>query len=218
MKNSTLWKSLVKAGLHHHNTAVFFVESFLLEVISRSQLPQNSKILYLCFRRKLLQNRHGSDWSITVCVILVSCYLVHELPLPYCMRRYMFETRKSYACSKSIEKTADSFPPLRYGFFLLTSNKLGSIRSLAQNICQSNILDKDLFQVGIWEIDAVFKLWQFLLLPIWISHVRNVCSKNSINIFQDFVLQNLNLCVKICSKLLTNELKTRCTTLLYIFH
>ena len=90
--------------------------------------------------------------------------------------------------------------------FLLTSNKLGSMSSLAQNICQSNISDKDLFQVSIGEIDAVFKLCQFLLLPIWISHVRNVCWKNSINFFQDSVLQNLNLCVKICSKLLTNEL------------
>ena len=29
----------------------------------------------------------------------------------------MFETRKSYACSKSIEKTPDSFPPFQYGFF-----------------------------------------------------------------------------------------------------
>ena len=83
--------------------------------------------------------------------------------------------------------------------FLLTSNKLGSISSLAQNTCQLNILDKDLFQVGIWEVDAVFKLCQFLLFPIWISYVRNVCWKNSINFFQDFVLQNLNLCVKICS-------------------
>ena len=41
MKNSTLWKSLIKSSLHHHNTAVFIVESFLLEVTSRSQLPQN---------------------------------------------------------------------------------------------------------------------------------------------------------------------------------
>ena len=117
MKKFYSWMSLVKSSLHDHNRAAFIVKSFLPEVISRSQLPQNSKILYLCFRRKLLQNRHGSDWSITVCVILVSSYLVHELPLPYCMWRYMFETRKSYACSKSIEKTPDSFPPLRYGFF-----------------------------------------------------------------------------------------------------
>ena len=56
--------------------------------------------------------------------------------------------------------------------FLLTSNKLDSMSSLAQNACQSNILDKDLFQVSIWEIDAAFKLRQFLLLPIWISHVE----------------------------------------------
>ena len=118
MKKFYSWKSLVKSGLHDHNRAAFFVKSFLPEVISRLQLPQNSKILYLCFRKRLLQNWHGSDWSIiTVCVILVSSYLVHELPLPYCVRCYMFETRKSYACSKSIEKTPDSFPPLQYGFF-----------------------------------------------------------------------------------------------------
>ena len=117
MKKFYSWKLLVKSSLHDHYRAAFIVKSFLPEVISRSQLPQNSKILYLCFRRKLLQNRYGNDWSITVCVILVSSYLVHELPLPYCMRRYMSETRKSYSCSKSIEKTPDSFPPLRYGFF-----------------------------------------------------------------------------------------------------
>ena len=114
MKKFYSWKSLVKSSLHDHNWADFIVISFLPKVISRSQLPQNSKILYLCFRRKLLQNQHGSDWSL--CVILVSSYLVHELPLPYCMRRYLFETRKSYVCSKPIEKTPDSFPPLHYSF------------------------------------------------------------------------------------------------------
>ena len=117
MKKFYSWKSLGKSSLHDYNREVFIVKSFLPEFISRSQLPQISKILYLCFRRRLLQNRHGNDWSITVCVILVSSYLVHELPSPYCMRRYMFETRKSYACSKLIGKTPDSFPPLRYSFF-----------------------------------------------------------------------------------------------------
>ena len=115
--------------------------------------------------RRLLQNRHGSDWNITV--ILVSPYSVQELPLPNCMRQCLFETRKS----KTIEKTPNSFTPLCYGFFLLTLNKLGSISCLAQKICQSNILDKDLFQVNIWEIEAIFMLCQFFLLPIWISHV-----------------------------------------------
>ena len=71
--------------------------------------------------------------------------------------------------------------------FLSTSNKLGSISSLPQNMYQSKILDKDLFQVGNEEIDTVFKLCQFLLLAIWINHVRNVCLKNSVNFFQDFV-------------------------------
>ena len=61
MKNLTLWKSLVKPSFHDHNTAVFTVESFLVEVISRSQLPQNKKILDLCLRSWLLQNQHGSD-------------------------------------------------------------------------------------------------------------------------------------------------------------
>ena len=117
MKKFYSWKLLGKWSLHDYNREVFIVKSFLPEFISRSQLPQNSKILYLCFRRRLLQNRHGNDWSITLCVILVSSYLVHELPSPYCMRRYMFETRKSYACSKLIGKTPDSFPPLRYSFF-----------------------------------------------------------------------------------------------------
>ena len=43
IKSSTLWNSLVKSSiLHDHNTAVFIVESFLLEVISRSQLPRNT--------------------------------------------------------------------------------------------------------------------------------------------------------------------------------
>ena len=117
MKKFYSWKFLVKSSLYDHNRAACIVKSFLPEVISRSQLLENSKILYLCFRRRLLQNRHLSDWSITVCVILISSYLVHKLPLPYCKRCYMFETRKSYVCSKSIEKTPYSFPPLRYGFF-----------------------------------------------------------------------------------------------------
>ena len=42
MKRFTFGKSLVKSNHHNHNTAVFVVESFLLEVISRSQLPQNT--------------------------------------------------------------------------------------------------------------------------------------------------------------------------------
>ena len=42
MKRSTLGKSLVKSNHHNHNTALFVVESFLLEVISRPQLPQNT--------------------------------------------------------------------------------------------------------------------------------------------------------------------------------
>ena len=66
MKKFYSWKSLVKSSLHDHYRAAFIVKSFLPEVISRSQLPRNSKILYLCFRRKLLQNWHGSDWSLYV--------------------------------------------------------------------------------------------------------------------------------------------------------
>ena len=95
VNNPTLWISLGESSLHSHNTEVFIVESFLLEVISRSQLPQNSKILCLCFRRRLLQNQCGSDWNITVCAILVSPYSFHELPLPNSMRIYLFVTWKS---------------------------------------------------------------------------------------------------------------------------
>ena len=105
MKKFNSWKSLVKSSLHDHYRAAVIVKSFLPEVISMSQLSQNTRILYLCSRRRLFQNQHGSDWSITVCTILVSSYLVHELPLPYCLRCYMFESRKSYACWKSIENT-----------------------------------------------------------------------------------------------------------------
>ena len=95
VNNPTLWISLSESSLHSHNTEVFIVESFLLEVISRSQLPQNSKILFLCFRRRLLQNQCGSDWNITVCAVLVSPYSFHELPLPNSMRTYLFVTWKS---------------------------------------------------------------------------------------------------------------------------
>ena len=95
IKNSTLWKSLAKSNFHDHNRAVIIIEWFLLEVISRSQLLQNSKFLYLCFRRRPLQNWHGSEWNIAVCVILVSPYSVHELPLLNCMRGHFFETWKS---------------------------------------------------------------------------------------------------------------------------
>ena len=91
--------------------------SLLLKVGSRSQRPQNSKILCRCFGRTLLQNRHESDWNITVRVILVSPYSVQELPTPNFMRRCLFVTRKSQACSKSLEKTRNSFAPLCYGFF-----------------------------------------------------------------------------------------------------
>ena len=52
MKNSTLSNSLVKRNLHNHHTAAFNVESFLLEVISETQVPQNTNIFCLCFRRR----------------------------------------------------------------------------------------------------------------------------------------------------------------------
>ena len=63
---------------------------------------------------------------------------------------------------KSTEKTPNSYASLWYGFF--------------------SVLEKDLLLVGIWEIHAVFMLFQLLLLPIWIIHVRNVCWKNSISL------------------------------------
>ena len=36
------WKSLVKSSLHDQNRTAFIVKSFLPEIISRSQLPQNT--------------------------------------------------------------------------------------------------------------------------------------------------------------------------------
>ena len=89
--------------------------SFSLEAISRSHLPQNSKIWYRCFGRRLLQNQHENDWNISVCVVLVSPYSVQELLSPNCMRRYLFVTRKPQACLKSLEKTRKA--SLCYGFF-----------------------------------------------------------------------------------------------------
>ena len=74
--------------------------------------------------------------------------------------------------------------------FLLISNKLSSISSLAQHICQFNISDKTLFKVRIWETGTVFMLCQFRHLPIWTIHDWNICWKNSICFFQDLVLQN----------------------------
>ena len=107
MKNSTLqtFKIITLKSL-------LMNVSFLLEVISRSQLPKNSKILYRCFGRRLLQDRHESDWNITLRVVLVSPYSVAKLPSPNCMKHYLFVVRKSQACSKSLEKTLNSFEPL----------------------------------------------------------------------------------------------------------
>ena len=42
MKKIYSWKSLVKSSLHDHNREAFIVKSFLPEVISKSQFPQNS--------------------------------------------------------------------------------------------------------------------------------------------------------------------------------
>ena len=118
MKNSTLWESWFKYSLHDHSTEVFIVGYIILTgIYSRSQLPQNGKILYRCFGRRLLQNRHESDWNFTVYVVLVSPYSIQELPSPNFMRRYLLVTRKSPACSKSLQKPRNSFASLCYGFF-----------------------------------------------------------------------------------------------------
>ena len=103
-----------------HNSLLLDV-SFLLEVISRSQLPQNSEILYRCFGRRLLQDRHESDWNITLCVVLVRPYSVQELPSLNCMRHYLFVAAKSQAWSKSLEKSRNSFEPPCFGFFSVDS-------------------------------------------------------------------------------------------------
>ena len=122
--------------------------SFVLEVISRLKLPQNSKILYCCFARRLLQNRHESDLNITVCVVLVSSYSVQELPLPNCMRHYLFVTRKSQACSKSLEKTRSSFASLCYGFFSVDTEyirqyqQFGTTHLLIKHFGQGRVLSR----------------------------------------------------------------------------
>ena len=83
-----------------------------MEVISRSQLQQNSDNLYCSFRKRLLQNQHGCDCNITMCVLLVSFYLVQELPLPNCMKCYLFEARNLQTCLKLLEKPPNSFTSL----------------------------------------------------------------------------------------------------------
>ena len=54
---------------------------------------------------------------ISPCVVLVSPYSVQELLSPNCMRHYLLVTRKPQACSKSLEKTRNSFAPPCYRFF-----------------------------------------------------------------------------------------------------
>ena len=133
-------------------------KSFSLEVISRLQLSQNSKILHLCFRRRLPQNRHGSDWNITVRVILVSPYSVHELPLPNCTRRYLLETISHRLVQSKQKRHQTASHSSAMIFLLLTSNKLGCISSLAQNICQSN----QIFRTGTCSRSAFNRLLQYL--------------------------------------------------------
>ena len=72
------WKSLVKSSLHDHNRAALIVKSFLLKVISRSQLPQNTlknfsgectrawTSITLAFSKffKLLYNGENTTWVL----------------------------------------------------------------------------------------------------------------------------------------------------------
>ena len=69
MKKFYSWKSLVKSGLHDHNRAAFFVKSFLPEVISRLQLPQNSKILYLVLEKGYSKTGMGVTGVSSLCVL-----------------------------------------------------------------------------------------------------------------------------------------------------
>ena len=102
----------------------------------------------------------------SVCVVLVSPYLVQEFPSPNGMRNYLFETRKSQACSKSIE-TASHLSAMVS--FLLMRNKTGIISSLAQHqIYQSNI-SNNMFQVNIEKTDTEFMPCQLLLLEGFIG-------------------------------------------------
>ena len=91
-------------------------------------------------------------------------------------------------------------------FFLLGLNTLRSISSLVQPICQPNILVKDLFQVGIWEIDAVIILGQFLPLPLRQFMLEMFAGRILFASPEILYYSTCTLSLKICSKLLVNEL------------
>ena len=121
--------------------------SFSLEVISRSQLPQNSKIWCRCFGRRLLQNQHENGWNISVCVVLVSPYSVQELLSPNCMRRYLFVIRKPQACLKFKKHETAS---LCYGFFSVVTEyvrqyqEFGPTHLLAKSFGEGLVPSRDL--------------------------------------------------------------------------
>ena len=109
-----------------------------------------------------------------------------------CKRRYFVWDQVATSLFKVIRKhTKQLHTSLLWFFFLLILNNLVSISSLAKPICHSKILHKDLFQVCIWEINAALMLYQFLFLPIWSTHVRNVFWKNSIYAFSKICITKL---------------------------
>ena len=80
----------------------------LLENISRSQLPKSSN-----FGSRLLQSWHGSDWYITMRVVLLSHYTVLE----FLLSRIVWGAIRNL---KSLVKTSNNFLPHCYGFFSLS--------------------------------------------------------------------------------------------------
>ena len=139
-----------------------------------------------------ISNQYENDWNITLCVALFRPYSVKELSLPNCIKCYLFVTRKPQTCSKSLEKIRNGFARLCYCFFSVNTEYVRQY----QQFNTTHLLLKRFVQELVpsrhfRETDVVFMLCQFFLS--WTTHVRNVCWKNSICFFQDFVLQNLYL-------------------------
>ena len=157
--------------------------SFILEVISRSQLPQNSEILYCSFGRRLFQNQHENDWNITVCVVLVSPYSVQELPSPNCMRHHLFVSKNPQPCSKSfekkrheiasLEKTRNSFSPLCYGFFSADTEYVRQhqqFEATQAEICSvSHECSFTTYSLHSKNVSACYLLWKWCQNPVFVQ-------------------------------------------------
>ena len=68
-------------------THIFTVGHYLLlEIPPTSQIPQNIKKLYCCFRRRQFRNWHEGNWN-TVCITLVRSHSVLDFNLSNGVRR-----------------------------------------------------------------------------------------------------------------------------------